>query len=141
MKYFEPGDILLSDFDGVYIDSQRRFLEVMQNETSLVLWMEYLNSINWREFLRECDEMEHATDTFLKLQELKIFKGFITKIHSFEEGREKALFIREKGLDVPIYYVLPMQSKSRVYIPNRKIILLEELKNILSVFLLIDSFL
>ncbi len=127
MKYFEPGDILLTDFDGVFVDSQERFLEVMQDETSFELWMEYLNSINWKEFLRECEEMPNATEVFLELQELGILQGFITKIHSFEEGKEKCLFIRDKGLYVPIYYVLPEQAKSSVYIPRRNVVLLDDI--------------
>ena len=126
MKYFEPGDILLSDFDGVYLDSQRHFSEFMREEKSLDLWTKYLNSINWREFLRECKEMPKATETFLELQRLGILKGFITRIHSFDEGREKSIFIREKGFVIPIYYVLPEQSKSEVYIPNKKTILLDD---------------
>ena len=32
MKYFEQGDILLSDFDGVFLDSQEQFLKVMKEE-------------------------------------------------------------------------------------------------------------
>ena len=126
MKYFEQGDILLSDFDGVFLDSQEQFLKVMKEEKSLELWMKYLNSIDWKTFLRECEEKLNATDTFLELQELGILKGFITKIHSFNEGVEKSIFIREKGLTVPIYYVLPEQSKSKVYIPNNKTILLDD---------------
>ncbi len=126
MKYFEPGDILLADFDGVYVDSQERFLEVMKEETAFDLWMEYLTSIDWKSFLRECEEYVNATDTFLQLQELGILKGFITRIHSFNEGREKSKFIRSNGLIVPIYYVLPKQPKSVVYIPDKSTILLDD---------------
>ena len=126
MKYFEDGDILLSDFDGVFLNSEEHFQKVMKGEKALNRWMEYLNNINWKEFLRECDEIENASETFLELQELKILKGFITRIHSFEEGIEKSVFIREKGLLVPIYYVLPEQPKSNVYFPNSHTILLED---------------
>ena len=126
MKYFESGDILLSDFDGVYLDSQRIFAQAMKEENSLERWMEYLNSINWKKFLRECDEIPHATEVFLELQELNILRGFITRIHSFEEGIEKSRFVREKGLIVPMYYVLPDQPKSLVYMPNKKVILLDD---------------
>ena len=98
----------------------------MKEEKSLDLWMEYLNSIDWKNFLRECREIPNATSTFLELQKLQILKGFITKIHSFEEGVEKACFIRSKGLFVPIYYVLPRQEKSKVFIPNEHTILLED---------------
>ena len=126
MKFFEPGDILLSDFDGVYLDSQNRFKKVMNNNSTLQEWMEYLNSIKWYEFLRECEELPYATETFLELQKLGILRGFITRIHSFEEGQEKCSFIREKGLIVPMYYVMPEQPKSEVYLPNKKVILLED---------------
>ena len=126
MKYFKDGDILLSDFDGVYLDSQKEFLKVMKEEKSLELWMNYLNTIDWKKFLMECDEIPDANRTFLELQELKILRGFITRIHSFDEGFYKGNFLREKGLYVPIYYVLPKQEKSSVYLPNEHIILLED---------------
>ncbi len=98
----------------------------MKEEKSLELWTQYLNSINWKEFLRKCNEIPNASNTFLELQKLGILKGFITRIHSFEEGKEKGLFIREKGFEVPMYYVLPEQPKSIVYVPNKKTILLED---------------
>ena len=126
MKYFKKGDILLSDFDGVYLKSQEQFERHMKGEKSPEKWLEYLISIKWRDFLRECEEMPKATETFLELQELNILKGFITRIHSFEEGIEKSIFIREKGLLVPLYYVLPEQPKSLVYLPNQKTVLLED---------------
>ena len=126
MKYFKEGDILLSDFDGVFLDSQKKFNEVLQTEDSLDQWMDFLNGIKWKDFLRECDLIPGAIDTFTELQRLNILKGFITSIHSFEEGKEKCIFLRELGIFVPVYYVLPEQSKSSVYIPNRKVILLDD---------------
>lgn len=126
MKYFNPGDILLSDFDGVLLDSQERHNEIMGTETDFDLWMEYLNSVNWHDFLNDCNEIEGAFDTFLELQKLNILRGFITRIHSFDEGQEKCLFLRENGFYVPIYYVLPMQPKSAVYLPSENVILLDD---------------
>lgn len=126
MRYFKPGDCLLSDFDGVFLDSQDRYNEVMQGETALNPWMEYLNSIDWHSFLRQCNERPGASKTFLELQKLNILKGFITRIHSFEEGKEKSVILREAGLYVPIYYVLPEQPKSMVFQPNNRTIILED---------------
>ena len=108
------------------MDSQKEFIKVMKNEKSQKLWKEYLNSINWKEFLRQCDEIPYAIETFLELQKLKILKGFIIRIHSFEEGREKLKLLREKGIVVPIYYVGPDDNKSSIYIPNKKTILLDD---------------
>ncbi len=126
MKYFSPGDILLSDFDGVFLDSQERHNQVMRGETALDPWMEYLNSIDWKTFLRNCNEIPGATETFLELQKLGILKGFITRIHSYEEGKEKGIILREAGILVPIHYVLPEQPKSIVYMPNRQTIILDD---------------
>ena len=126
MKYFKEGDILLSDFDGVFVDSQERFLKIMNDESTLQSWIDYLNSLNWKEFLEECNEMPEATKTFIELEKLGILKGFITRIHSFDEGKEKSRFIRERGIYVPIYYVLPEQPKSMVYMPNEKTYILED---------------
>ena len=126
MKYFNDGDILLSDFDGVFLDSQKRFNEVMKEERALDKWMDFLNGINWKEFLRECEFIEGAPEVFIELQKLKILKGFITRIHSFKEGKEKCHLLRELGILVPVYYVLPEQLKCDVYIPNRKVILLDD---------------
>ena len=126
MKYFEEGDILLSDFDGVFLDSQKRFNEVMKEETDFDKWIEFLNGINWKRFLRECEFMPGAVETFTELERLKILRGFITRIHSFEEGNEKCILLRELGFKVPVYYVLPKQSKADVYIPSRKVILLDD---------------
>ncbi len=126
MKYIEKGDILISDFDGVYLDSQARFQEVMQEEKSPDLWSKYLKSINWPVFLRECKESEGATEMYLELQELKIFRAFLTRIHSLEEAVAKAEYIRERGLYVPICYVFPNQAKSIVYPPDKHTILLED---------------
>lgn len=126
MKYFKDGDILLSDFDGVFLDSQKKFDEVMQEERSLEKWMDFLNGINWKSFLKECDFIPDALETFKTLQELKILKGFVTRIHSFDEGKEKALLLRQLGFIVPIYYALIDQPKNLVYIPNRKVKLLDD---------------
>jgi len=126
MKYFKDGDILLSDFDGVFLDSQKKFDEVMQEEKSLEKWMDFLNGINWKTFIRECDFVPDALETFTELQKLKVLRGFITRIHSFDEGKEKCLFIRELGFYIPIYYALIDQPKNLIYTPNRQVILLDD---------------
>ena len=126
MKYFKKKDELYSDFDGVYLNSQELFNEVMQGETSLDSWMKYLNSIDWKDFFKKCERIPEAKETFLELQELGILKGFITRIHSFDEGIEKGKLLRADGIIVPIYYVLPEQPKSVVIIPNSNKVLLED---------------
>ena len=126
MKYLSEKNVLLADFDGVLLDSQEKYNEIMGIETDFDLWMEYLNSIDWYNFLRSCNEIEGATETFLELQQLKILKGFITRIHSFDEGKEKCAFLREIGIYVPVYYALPMQPKSSVYLPDENTILIDD---------------
>ena len=132
MKYFDEKNILLADFDGVLLDSQEKYNEIMGLETDFDLWLEYLNNIDWYSFLRSCNEIEGAIETFLELQDLNILKGIITRIHSFNEGEEKCIFLRELGINVPVYYALQTQPKSMVYIPNKNTILVDdEIKNII----------
>ena len=126
MELFQTGDILLSDFDGVVLDSQKRFNEVLSADQSIEKWMDFLNGINWRKFLQECEFIPGAVETLLELQRMGILKGFIPKIHNLTEGTEKAFILRDLGFHVPIYYVLPEQEKSSVYIPNRKVWLLDD---------------
>ena len=126
MKYFKNGDILLSDFDGVYFDSQTKFNESMQGCTDFDLWMDYLNNIDWHSFYAQCQRIPDAKETLLELQKLEILKGFITRIHSFYEGVEKTDIIRKDGFYVPIYFVLPKQPKSDVFTPTSHTIILED---------------
>ena len=116
----------LIDFDGVILDSQERFKRVMKDNKDLYDWMDYLSSIEWYNFLRECYEIDDSLESIKKLQSLKRLKGIITRIHSFEEGKEKLLFLRENGIFVPIFYSLPEQKKSTVYIPNNEVILIDD---------------
>ena len=106
------------DFDGVILDSQDHFQNDMKDNINLNDWMEYLNSINWNTFIRECREIDESLTVLEKLQQLNKLKAIITTIHSFDEGREKTLFIRENKILVPVLYVLPGQKKCDIYLPN-----------------------
>lgn len=119
MRYF-------IDFDGVILDSQDRFESDMKGNIDFDDWMDYLNSINWYKFLRECDQIDDSIYALKKLQELKQLKAIITSIHSLEEGTEKMDFLREKEIYVPILYVPPKRKKTEVYFPNRDDILVDD---------------
>lgn len=119
----------LIDFDGVILNSQDKFLEVMGDNINPEDWLKYLHSINWYLFLRECSEIDESISTLNKLQELKKLKGIITKIHSFSEGEEKSIYLRERDIIVPIYYVLPHQKKSEVFIPQKQHVLVDDQKH------------
>ncbi len=120
----------LVDFDGVILDSQERFKNVMKDNTNLYDWMEYLASIEWYSFLRECAEIDESLTVLKKLEYLQRLKGIITAIHSFKEGEEKLIFLREKSIYVPIIYTLPHQKKSDVYMPDECTVLIDDkLKN------------
>ena len=126
MKYFKKEDILLTDFDGVFLNSQERFDEDMNGEIDSKLWEIYLNNLDWIKFLKECEEMPGATEVFKELIEKEILKGFLLQIHTIPEGLAKANLIREKGIYIPIYYVLAPQKKSLIYPPKENIILLDD---------------
>ena len=117
---------LYIDFDGVILDSQERYKSIMLDNTNLNDWVEYLSSINWYEFLRECKEIDESLTTIKKLEKYRNLKGIITRIHAFTEGIEKASFLRENNISVPIYYVMPEQKKSQVVVPNKNRILVDD---------------
>ncbi len=114
------------DFDGVILDSQDRFLMDMKDNVDFNDWMEYLNSIDWYNFIRECTEIDESLSVLEKLQKLKKLRAIITTIHSMEEGNQKMLFLRENNIIVPIIYVLPKQKKSDIYIPNINDVLIDD---------------
>ena len=114
------------DFDGVILDSQDRFQLAMKDNIDFNDWMDYLNSINWYKFIRECEEIDGSISALNQLQELNRLKAIITSIHSFMEGREKVAFLREKKIYVPVLYVLPRQKKSEVYLPSKDDILIDD---------------
>lgn len=119
-------DRYLIDFDGVVLDSQTRFDQVMNGNKDFFDWEKYLNSINWYEFYKTCKEIDNSFDSLRKLQETKKLFGFLTAIHSFDEGREKVRIIRENGIETPVMFVLPHQSKSIVYPPKKHIVLIDD---------------
>ena len=114
------------DFDGVILDSQDRFVSIMKNIEDLNEWINYLSSIAWHSFLRECNEIDNSIYVLKELQKNQRLKAIITSIHSFTEGKEKQIYLREKEIFVPIIYVLPEQKKSSVYIPNEHQILIDD---------------
>ncbi len=117
---------LYIDFDGVILDSQERYKKDMLGKTALDDWISYLSSIEWYKFLRECNEIDESLSTLQKLQKYRNLKGIITRIHAFDEGTEKVRFLREHGIEVPVFYVLPEQSKSSIVIPNIDRILVDD---------------
>ena len=116
----------LVDFDGVILDSQERFKRDMKDNLDLYAWIDYLSSIEWYKFLRECSEIDESIRTLNKLQKYKKLKAIITRIHAFEEGKEKLIYLRERGIIVPVLYVLPEQNKSDVLIPKKNMVLVDD---------------
>ena len=116
----------LIDFDGVILDSQERFLKDMKDNVDLYDWIDYLSSIEWNKFLRECEEIDESISVLNQLQKYNKLKAIITRIHAFEEGKEKLIYLREKGIEVPVLYTLPEQKKSAVVIPKKDLILVDD---------------
>jgi hypothetical protein len=106
------------DFDGVVINSQEKFDSVMKGNTNDEDWRRYLNSINFREFYKECEEIDEAFTSLRQLEKEKRLAGIITTIHSFHEGEDKVIYIRENGLLVPVFLVVAGIDKSFVCPPS-----------------------
>ena len=119
----------LIDFDGVILDSQSRFEVDMKGNTNFDDWLNYLSSIEWYHFLRECNEIDGSLSTLQELQKYKKLRAIITAIHSFEEGRQKLIYLRDNHIEVPVLYVLPEQKKSDIFIPKRNTVLVDDKLN------------
>ena len=116
----------LIDFDGVVLDSQSKFDEVMRDNTNFHDWNKYLNSINWHKFYESCNEIDDSFSSLYKLQINNKLKDILTAIHSFEEGHEKTLILRKNKISVPIIFVLPNQEKSIIYPPCKEDVLIDD---------------
>lgn len=114
------------DFDGVILDSQDHFLIDMKDNIDFDDWFDYLNSLDWHKFLRQCNEIDDSIDVLRKLQELKQLRAIITSIHSLNEMKEKLIYLREKELYVPVLYVPPKTRKCDIYLPNKEDILIDD---------------
>lgn len=114
------------DFDGVILNSQDRFLIDMKDNVNYDDWVRYLNSLDWYNFLRECDEIDESITTLKKLQELKKLKAIITTIHGLDEMSEKLSFIRENDIYVPVFYVPPRTKKTAIYYPKSDDVLVDD---------------
>ncbi len=114
------------DFDGVVLDSQTKFDEYMKGNRSFFAWNQYLNSIDWHEFYRTCNQIDDSFSTLVRLQYLKKLRAILTTIHSFYEGQEKSVILRENGIHVPVVFVLPNQCKSFIYPPQKNVILVDD---------------
>ena len=101
MKYFKKGDILLSAFDDIFLDSQEKLDEVIKEEKSYLLLKNYLKNLDWISFLKECQEIPGAIEILKELKDKDILKGFLLQINSIEEGQAKANYIREKDKNKP----------------------------------------
>ena len=116
----------LIDFDGVILDSQERFKKDMKDIVDLYAWIDYLSSIEWNKFLRECNQIDDSLSVLSELQRYKRLRAIITRIHAFEEGKEKLIYLRENQIRVPVLFVLPEQKKSDVIIPSSNMTLVDD---------------
>ena len=69
----------LIDFDGVILDSQERFNKDMKDNINLYDWIDYLSSIEWNKFLRECEEIDDSMTVLAKLQKYNRLKAIIKR--------------------------------------------------------------
>ena len=116
----------LIDFDGVVLDSQAIFDVAMGGNENFYDWNEYLNSIDWTTFYKECKEIDESFLTLRKLQLSGKLEAILSSIHSFEEGYAKTNILRSNGIIVPIIFALPHQLKSVVYPPKNGIVLVDD---------------
>ncbi|MBP5683840.1 MAG: hypothetical protein J6X02_01115 [Bacilli bacterium] len=117
------------DFDGVIMDTQgdtdRLFMEY-GGDIKNPAWNEYLRCREWANYLLTCKEIDNSIDVLKELYKLKKRVYILSRVFSVNEARDKTLFLRDKGVYQDFIAVPGRISKSKVVIPNKSRLLVDD---------------
>ncbi len=112
------------DFDGVILDTQY-FITKHKKDFPNLSWSEYLKIINWHELINEAKEINDSI-SILKSLNNKNNIFILTKIHTLDEGKEKVLFLRSNGINIPVFITPPEVGKETIILPKKTDILVDD---------------
>lgn len=130
MNYFNENKKYFIDFDGVILDTQQRIVS-KKAELSEISWNIFFENLDWKELLDDSSDIKESIKILKEVQKYLKAISVITKIHTLDEGVQKSKFIRNAGINIPIFLVPPHIRKNEVYLPDNNSILIDDsLKNI-----------
>ncbi len=119
------------DFDGVIFDTEERIVERKQQRPD-ISWNEFFEKLNWFELIDEAKVINNAIDYILEGQSKSKQLAILTKIHTLIEMEAKVKSLRNRKIEIPIFFVPPHVKKSQIYIPNNGEILIDDsIKNLI----------
>lgn len=119
------------DFDGVIFDTEKRIVE-RKKQAPDIDWDKFLKNLNWFELLEESKVINNAIDYILEGQKKSKQLAILTKIHNLIEMEAKVKVLRDKKIEIPIFFVPPHVKKSQIYLPkNGEILIDDSIKNLI----------
>lgn len=122
------------DFDGVILDTEDLLFEEWRKNPNRHLLppmakIQYIHDADWKYILENSPEIN---DSFYILKNLNPNQNAIlTKIHSMSnEGYSKIKFIRNKGIEIPIYLVPYPKKKTDIVEAYGNILVDDGLRNL-----------
>lgn len=117
------------DFDGVILDSEERILK--QKLSSNLDWDDFFQTVDWFQLLSTSKIINDSVNYILEKQKSYKNLAILTKIHTVNEMLAKTEYIRNKQIEIPIFFVPPRTTKSEIYHPkNGEILIDDSLKNL-----------
>ena len=119
------------DFDGVIVNTQDRidYYFSMFDNTITPEWNKFLANINWRvDVLSQSKEINNSFKILKDLYELKANVYILSRVFSLNEYRDKLLYLRDNGIYINMIPSPERIEKSKVVIPNKKRILIDDSK-------------
>lgn len=120
-----------SDFDGVIFDTEKRIVD-KKSEVSEMSWEDFFKNLDWFKFLEEAKIINNSINYILEAQELSKQIAILSKVHTLLEMEAKIKLLRNKNIEIPVFFVPPHIRKSQIYLPNSKndILIDDSIKNL-----------
>lgn len=103
------------DFDGVIFDTEKRVIERKKQRPD-ISWNEFFEKLNWFELMDEAKVINNAIDYILEGQSKSKQLAILTKIHTLIEMEAKVKSLRNRKIEIPIFFVPPhVKKKPNIY--------------------------
>lgn len=119
------------DFDGVIFDTEKRIVD-KKSEVPDMSWEDFFKNLDWFKLLEEAKIINNSINYILEAQELSKQIAILSKVHTLLEMEAKIKLLRNKNIEIPVFFVPPHIRKSQIYLPNSKndILIDDSIKNL-----------
>ena len=104
------------DFDGVILDTQHDVEKIKITKYKDLTWEEFSENYNWDSFYYNAKVINDSINILKNIKNDNVF--IITKTDSIKEQEAKLKFLREKGVNLSVFFVPFSLSKNIIINPN-----------------------